>query len=63
MLTEKKMLNLSGRDKDDKFIVSDNADKFKTIGSKFLGYTMEHLEQVDFDEFLQTIVMADNQNT
>lgn len=60
MLTEKKMLNLSGRDKEDKFIVSDNADKFKTIGSKFLGYSIDHLEQVDFEEFLQSLVIMDN---
>lgn len=59
MLREKKMLNLSGRERDDKFIVSDNAQKFKEIGSTFLGYDIDHVEQVDFEEFLQTTVIKD----
>ena len=60
MLSEKKMLNFSGRKQDDRYIVSDNAEKFSSVASKFLGHDLKGLEEVDFEAFLISLAKAEN---
>ncbi len=52
VLEEKHLLNRSRGRAEDRFYVSDSPDKFKKVGSRFLGQTLDKVETVDFEAFL-----------
>ena len=52
VLINHKLLNISGKSKENKFFVSDIPAKFEEIGSRFLGQPLRNVERVNFDQFL-----------
>ncbi len=56
LLMNKHMLNLSGKKAASRFFVSDAPDKFREVGSMFLGQALNDVELVDFEAFLKTII-------
>jgi len=60
ILQNEHLLNVRPKQKRDRFIVSDSPDKFKRVGSRFLGYPLEKVEEVDFEAFLQATALNEN---
>jgi len=52
ILLKENLANNRAKESDDLYFVSDNPQKFRKIGSMFLGEELEYVRRIDFEKFL-----------